>query len=58
MLKWNEEYYITFTGTMGQKFSTPLGNGFICKFDAENEIKRLKYHTMFKDFKIKIRKWN
>lgn len=58
MLKWNEEYYISFLGTMGQRFSTPVGKGFICKFDAEKEVERLRSRTLFKDFKIKVRTWD
>ena len=40
-LEWNEEYAIRFS-LDNKHFSTPKGKGFIAKFDAEDEVKRLK----------------
>ncbi len=55
-LKWNEEYFISFV-LDGKKFSTPVGKGFMCKFDADDEKNRL-INKGCKSVKVSIRKWN
>ena len=55
-LNWNEEYCISFILDT-KKFSTPIGNGFSVKFEAEKEVNRLK-SIGASSVKISIRKWN
>lgn len=55
-LEWNEEYTIRFS-LDNKHFSTPKGKGFIAKFDAENEVKRLKAKGAV-NIEIYIQKWN
>lgn len=56
MLKWNEEYFISFV-LSGRKFSTPLGKGFTVRFEADDEKKRLISKGAEK-VKISIWSWN
>lgn len=55
-LNWNEEYAIKFE-LNGHKFSSPVGKGFTCRFEVDDEIKRLKAKGVT-NISIYVRKWN
>lgn len=55
-LGWNEEYAIRFS-LNNKHFSTPKGKGFIAKFVAEDEVKRLEAKGAV-NIEIYIQKWN